>query len=143
MAFKKSGGQFFTPANGTYIGEFLGTEDSGVVFMRKDEETGEEKPNPQERWKFKLFKLNGDPVIDEKSGEQAVGDGLSSQSTGPNSKAREWTLALYGPDAQWDESADPNEFIAGAIGRKAMLTYGNNTQGKPGKLRQVVPYTLD
>lgn len=141
MGFTKgSGGDWFTPQDGTYLGKFIGYEDGPTVTNKKDQRDGSVKEVQETliRWKFELRTTAGVPVIDPKTNEIAIGEGLSSQTIGSNdeskAKARRWFRALYASMGQvFPGDKAPDEIANGAVGASAILQYAG------GKLVEVSP----
>lgn len=136
-----SGGDWFTPADGTYIGKFIGYEDGPEFPRQKIQEDGSTKTVNEGtmRWKFELKTTTGQVVINPKTDQQAVGEGLSSQTLGKGregneAKGRRWFRALYASRGEtYPEGKNPQEIADGAIGASAILTY------EGGKLKDVSP----
>jgi hypothetical protein len=131
-----------------YIGEFVGLS-QGPTFERTNDKTGQKEDNPQMRWKFRLYALDGKTeIIDAEAVDedgnptpgQAIGEGLTSEATGigrngVKAKARLWLEVLCkAAGSPFDPDEDPMDEAARCVGTRALLLYGNNTQGKPGKL---------
>lgn len=136
-----AGGDWFTPADGTYIGKLIGFED-GPSFPRQREQPDGSTKTVQDatmRWKFELKTTMGVEVIDPKTSAQAVGEGLSSTTLGKGregneAKGRRWLRALYASRGEtYPEGKDPQEIANGALGASAILTY------EGGKLKDVSP----
>lgn len=108
-----SGGGWYKPESGMKVGEFLGIEDGPT-------QTYDGKETPQMRWSWKVYEMDkttpvmyvplnqdGTPTGDPPT--HAIVDALSSEATGPKSKARKWLIALL------DRPVDPKsaaEFLA-------------------------------
>lgn len=89
-------GSFFKAEIGTYKGEFVGLAD-GPTFTYDGKET------PHVEWSWRLFKLDGSPVIDPETGDGAVLNALTSTILSTKSKSYEWFTA-HGVEPQVGES---------------------------------------
>lgn len=141
------GGDYFRPANGRYVGQFLGVED-GQPQTRT--ENGVTKTTNTIRWKFRLYNIDGTPVLDPKHPEgPATVDGLSSDSVGIGkgvpAKGRGWLTALLASKGlQFVEPSngeDVARMVGSAVDAWAFLTFGNNTKNVGGTLKEIEPYT--
>ena len=120
---------FFSPAPGRYIGTFLGVSDGPVLFS---EYSNEEEQKV--KWSFALSDLSGNAIIDPATGEQAVGETLTNQSTGERSKSRKWLTKLLAaqelPFIEPATEADFLEQVDQAVGAEVQLIFGTNGSGK-------------
>ena len=86
-------------------------------------------------WNFKLFMLDGTPVVDPASNTQAIAEGMTSTSIGDKSKAKQWFGKLSAATFYTAE-----EFEAGvlaAVGTKVVLHFANDQKGRPGVLKEI------
>ena len=131
-----TGKGFYRPYPGQYIGEFVGvSEGPPSKFTNAD---GTAKGTV--RWGWMLYTQDGQPVMNE--GSQAEGDGLTSESTGPDSTAAEWFKAHGRPLSIGD---DMDKAVEEITGKKVLLLYApsgdKDDSGKEyGRLRVVMPY---
>jgi len=139
------GGDFFKPANGRYIGIFKGVA-NGPVQNRPAEDGKPARTTGTIRWLFDIYNLDGTPVLDPSTGTgPASVDGLSSDSVGIGrgvpAKGRLWLRSLLAAkDLQFMEPGngeDVNRMVQAAIGAQAVLTFGNNTKGIGGTLKEI------
>lgn len=148
MAFQV-GGAFFKPTNGRYVGQFLGIKDGPQqTYTDKDEKTGEVKTKTGNtiKWLFRLYNLDGTPVIDPKTpGEVAVPEGMSSDkvgtsNTGQYAKARVWlTKLLESKGLGWvdpQDAAAVQAMVDAAVGVFVYLTFAN-VKDKSGNLTEI------
>lgn len=128
-----SSGALYRPKPGQYLGDFKRHEDGPASAFADD--NGVSKPTV--RWVWQLFDLSGKPVLDSE-GKPAEVDGLTSQSTGPKSKAYVWFNAHLGRNLQTGE--DMEKASAECVGKRVMLLFipsGDNQS----RLSVVLPYS--
>lgn len=146
MLFRAQGGSgnFFVPAAGRYIGAFQGIE-AGPGY--KNVAAG--KTDPNVKWKWALFNVDGTPVIDPQTNAQAVGEGLSGTSLGfgkdgDAAKGRVWlqahlaTKGIVFPEDVTDEQIPG--YVEAASGCYVFLTYGTKPRDTKVFLKTVEPY---
>lgn len=134
MAWKNSGdgegNDFYRPEPGMKLGQLLGTEDGPELSYKGAE------PQPQVRWKWNLFEMDKTPLMWTPEGAttpvQAQIDALSTEATGPKSKARKWAVAHRG--APIDGAITGSEFARiideECIGKFVYLFFGPNENGR-------------
>lgn len=140
---------FFKPANGRYVGDFIGTEDGPPQTRIKDAGTPKERSVTEGTmlWNFQLYNQDGSPVVDPNTGASpAVVQGMSSQTMGVGrgveAKARTWCRALLAAKGEvFDENMDPNERVRRALGARAILNFGRSAGGKDGTLKDIEPFS--
>ena len=140
----KSGGDFFSPANGRYHLQFAGIGDGPRTKQKKDD--GREVEGATIKWFFKAYNLDGTPLIDpKKPGEVATVEGLSSDTLGVGrgtpAKGRIWlSKMLEAQNVAWIEPTS-NEIaqalVAAAVGAWVDGIFGKSRSGKDGTLLEI------
>ena len=140
----KSGGDFFSPANGRYHLQFLGIGDGPNTKQAKDD--GRVVEAKTIKWFFAAYNLDGTPVIDpKKPGTVAVAEGLSSATLGVGrgtpAKGRIWLgKMLEAQNIAWTEPTS-NEIaqamVASAVGAWVDGVFGKSRTGRDGTLLEI------
>lgn len=122
-------GNFWKPPNGTYILELIEVEER----LQVKGFGGELK----DKWAFHfmLYNLDGTPYLNE-DGEHAEFVAEETMSLDVKSRARPFFNALLNRDIEDGEKS--SAIIAEAMNNKAMGQFGNNQNGKPGKLKVMI-----
>lgn len=126
----------YRPPAGQYIGEFQRFEEGPASKFL--DANGEAKPTV--RWVWKIYDQNtGEPIVDPVTGETAEGDGITSDATGPKSKAYGWFEAHLGRKLRNGENMEQVE--QEMVGKKVVLLYVSDSQGDGARLSVVLPYS--
>lgn len=143
MPFKNS--TFFRPANGRYLGIFIGTEEGPEQTHKKDD--GRLVTEGTMLWSFQIYDLQTrQPIVDPQTNSApAVAQGMSSQTVGIGkngvpAKARTWMSALLAANGRvFEDAMDPNEQIAFCLNAQVILNFGRSQTGKDGTLKDIEP----
>lgn len=141
--FSESGGGYFRAKSGAqYLGQFKGTTDGG---------TGGQYDGKMVWWHFDLYKVSDPskrvmyrPEEGPDKGQliPATSDGMTSDSTGPKSKAREWFLALINRELQPGEEVE--DVYDEALDQFVRLSFGpSKSDPKRVVLKSVSPWAED
>lgn len=144
------GKYFYKPTQGgLFLVEFVGIEDAPSTTNPKGETV------ERVAWNFKLFTIQGEPVIDnnfeDEDGnvvpQQAVVGRVTTTATGRKSNFEAFIKALLGRDVNREagQEDDPADLIAEAVGQKAIANFvvdGTWNDGSPKAfLRSIDQYT--
>lgn len=143
MPFKQN--NYFKPANGRYLGVFVGTEDGPPQTHKKDD--GRVVTEGTMLWNFQIYDLQTrQPIINPMTGQSpAVAQGMSSETVGIGkngvpAKARTWMSALLATVGRiFDDDIDPNVQIASVLNAQVILNFGRSQTGKDGTLLGIEP----
>jgi len=130
MAFRV-GGDYFRPADGRYLAQFLGVKD-GPPQTGINQNTNEPETRQTMLWMFGLYNVDQTPVVDpKKPGTVAEGQGMSGNSVGVGrgvpAKGRRWLMKLLeAAGNQWVEPTSGEQveaMVASCTGTFVYVTY--------------------
>ena len=110
------GGNYFKPADGMYLMEFVGMEETTHNVYQSDEQ------EPAWRWKFKMYDfITKQPVIDPETNDQAIYQDRTKQSLHIQSNGYKRTSALLRRDPVVGETEEA--LFAALPGTKCFGTF--------------------
>lgn len=110
------GGNYYKPADGMYLMEFVGIEETTRPVYQSDEQ------EPAWRWKFKMFDFTTKaPVIDAETGDQAIYQDRTKQSLHIRSNGYARVAALLRRDPAVGETEEA--LFAGLSGKRCFGTF--------------------